>query len=228
MTKLKEALIDAYDSEMAGLEAEASTAPEHVFSAEFEHKMKAAFKIAERRYVHVGRIRMRRAVMLAVIVALLVATTLATIAVAKPGLYYRIIKNSTNWEFLYDNTNQDNSTEKIEAITPDTPEGYRLSSQKKTDQDYYLTYINSNDKKVTITYSQETVSDNGIDHLDSENNIHKTRIDGYEAIEFYKKGTYCIYWNDNKYVYTLLGNCDHSTLKNLVMSVINQFDKKTK
>lgn len=226
MTKLKEALIDAYDSEMAGLEAEASDAPEHVFSAEFEHKMKAAFKIAERRYVHVGRIRMRRAVMLAVIVALLVATTLATIAVAKPDLFYVIKKNNVSWNMFFEQRGTVTGEEGFTRIKPVAPEEYKVTKEVKSSLAYDIYYKNGTEQ--TIAYSQILAEGAGTG-LDAENTgIHETTINGHKAIVSHKDGYHMIFFDDGLCIYQLYGNCDYSTLKSLAVSVINQFDKKTK
>jgi len=220
MSKLSDAFVDAYAGEMADLDARVSAAPKHTFSAGFEHKMKAAFKAAEHRYVRVSHFRIRRAVLIAILIALLVISSLTALALMKPELIYIIKKNSVAWDIHFKQEGATKDTDKIECVKPETPKEFSITNEQKTDESYSIKYKNEEGK--FINYYQIFAEGTGYVIDAEKNNIHKTVIDGHKVLVSKKDGMYQIFFDDGVYLYDINGNGDYDAIKNLAISVIDK------
>lgn len=221
MSKLQNALTDVYADEIAMLEAQAAAAPKHEFSAEFQRKMKPAFKAAERRYVHVSHFQLRRAVLVAVLIATLIISSLTAIAVMKPSLLYHIRKSAIDWSITFDQKGTVDEDAKIEYIDPECPAGFKVISRDRGPISNDISYENS--KKQFINYDQSFADGQSVGLDAEDNDIHETTIFGHKAIISHKDDMHQIFFDDGTYTYDLSGNCDYKTLKNMAISVMKQF-----
>ena len=214
---LKRALIQIYNEKTEILEREAEVRPRHVFSEEFEQRIRAICGAGKIRVAGPGRHKLRKVLLVAALVALIAMMSVLAYAITHPEIIYRIQKGEISWSLLFNQKDPDGLAVRFKTIKPDTPEGYHITNEEDYKLQYNLQYEGGQGK--IIMYSQHSVKNMrmGIDAEGSS--IKKTHINGYEAITTEKDGNYTIVWNDGFYIFTLIGNCDRATLMSMAKSI---------
>ena len=218
MEKIRETLALIYDEEIDAIEKESAHSPEYRFSEAFEERILSYEKFSRRQYVSVSRFRIRKAVAVAVIAALVMASTVVSLAIAKPSIVWNIQKKAVEWIIAFHQEDRGDEPGafafKIRKLK--VPDGFTMKEKSEHDSGYYVNYEDRNGRFIAF---QQSKADDVKEYLDAESDERKLfKIDGHNAIAVRDEDTWVIVWDDGVYVYDLAGNVSFDTL----MRVINK------
>lgn len=206
--KIETALHEAIKTEYDWIEQWDEKSYGYSFSRSFEEKMKKVRMLAEQNYVSIGHIRIRRTV--AVLIAALIALSLAGCAFAARELIINWNETQNDKQGTVDvHLSVDDSDTTITDrgyIKPETPEGYRVTSEEMDEMEYRVNYRNGNKQ---INYSQmKNVTNAGISLDADDPEFREIEVGGYKGYSKYKDFDGYITWSDGIYLYWLDGTCE--------------------
>ena len=105
MNDVREAMLQVYAEEFQQLKDRSEEQPEHQFSRRFKRRIRRAERLAERRVRTMRpKLRVRRAELVILLVAALMATSILAFALVRPTIFTKILKGRT---FYKDSEGQD-------------------------------------------------------------------------------------------------------------------------
>ena len=222
--ELKTALREAMELDYAWINEINPAELNYEFSPEFKVRIKKIAKMAGHRYITVGRHRIRRALLIAVVAAMLFGLVACTVVLTKPNITWNETQNDTSGtlDITFD-VDYSESTEvpaDFECIKPKKPWGFKIIADNIHEEAklYELTYENREGK--TIRYSQWGHIENmnfGLDNEDAE--FHETTINGHKGYSYSKLGNNAITWSDGLYLYDIGGTADMETIEKMAQSI---------
>lgn len=109
-------------------------------------------------------------------------------------------------------------TKEFRHIKPETPEGYRIVAENKSDHGYDIEYEGEDGS--VIYYSQSGAIESMDLSIDSEDsNLQEAEINGYHGYSSFKYGTYALTWSDGIYLFDLAGTCDSGVLDKMAETI---------
>ena len=218
---IQQALIDYYAQEYEKYEQLTSDVPEHTFSTEFTRRIRTVFKASEKKYISLSRLRLRRAAVIAAAIIMVLASTVATLAVVRPQILFDITRRATNWMIEFRQEGTEEGAGKFTRITPRTPDGYYIRNEEYLDDiEYYIEYTDG--EGGFIRYTQAT-SDGSIAYLDADDiQIERDTIDGHEVITSVDDQLSAVFFEDGEYIYNIDGNCDADQLMQIAIEILNR------
>ncbi|MDD6298554.1 DUF4367 domain-containing protein [Hornefia butyriciproducens] len=211
MNDVREAMLQVYAEEFQQLKDRSEEQPEHQFSRRFKRRIRRAERLAERRVRTMRpKLRVRRAALVILLVAALMATSILAFALVRPTIFTKILKGRTEWHVSYRQEDPDGLAKEFRPVKPETPEGYTISEEIKNDPFYDVIYKDGNNKE--IIYSQYTVKNAKARWNSEDTTLKKMKINGYEGYGCYRERNWCLYWNNGYYAFELSGNCKLSVL----------------
>ena len=106
----------------------------------------------------------------------------------------------------------------FEYVRPRIPEGYRITEEAKTFEDYDITM--EDDAGHVIYYLQMGIDGTSLDLFNEKEDIRQTEINGRNAIVSHNGEMHTILIEDGKYAYLLEGECDYDTLLDIVKKLM--------
>ncbi len=131
-------------------------------------------------YIHVGRFRMRRAVAVALIVALIMVMTACAVAVQRIIAYWNETQNeeSGTLDVTFDIDDPNGLSKEFQFVRPETPDGYEIVHEETfSNAEYEIEYRDVG--KNIIYYSQSDNVDTmsiGIDNIVAQLSRQKSKI----------------------------------------------------
>lgn len=225
VSNLKLALGDALAREYAWTSEIDSAELNYQFSPEFEESMQKIIDEldrSERKYVHVGHRRIRRALLVAVVAVMLLGLVACAVVLTKPSITWNETQNdaSGTLDITFD-VEYPEDTEiptEFEPVKPKKPWGYKITKEQLSSFSLHMTYENRNGQ--TIMYSQDgNLESIGIG-LDNEEAIFfETTINGHKGYSYSKLGNNALSWSDGIYFYNIIGTCDMETIEKMAQSI---------
>ncbi len=203
---IKDALTKALELEFQDVPNAENFEYSYSFSKEYRSKMKELSKVSEYQYVSVGSRRMRKAVALALIVTMLVATTVCAAAISKVVVNWLESQNDDQGtlDVYFDVEYPDGVKPEFKFVEPEVPEGYSI-----TEREYYgdeiidIYYSNADGNR--IFYSQnigiETI---GISIDNDDPSFKEIEINGYKGYCKNEDGDSFIIWTDGNSLFQLV------------------------
>lgn len=198
---------------------------EYVLSRSFEKKLKKRIRKTLKEenpdYIHVGRFRMRRAVAVALIVALIMVMTACAVAVQRIIAYWNETQNeeSGTLDVTFDIDDPNGLSKEFQFVRPETPDGYEIMHEETfSNAEYEIEYRDVG--KNVIYYSQSDNVDTmsiGIDNEDAD--FKEEDINGNKGYTYSKKGYNALIWTDGVALYQLSGTCTMDILWNMALSI---------
>lgn len=228
-SKLDTIAIDCLNREINKLETQITST--HVFSNEFETRMKQIISFGKekekyfkniklresRKYVHISGRSIRRSLLVAIVAISILVSSIATIAITKPRFYFIIKENIHNWIIQFDSNEEHESLSiKNNLYIPNLPKGYEITSQYADD---YSGLITMADTKHTISLQQLQPEDSLISKAIGENPEH-IFVNGYDIIVSQNKPDTTFILTTDNFAYILDGNCDYDILYEMVSELI--------
>ncbi len=201
MNDVREAMLQVYAEEFQQLKRLSGEQPEHRFSRRFQRRIRRAERLAERRVRTMRpRLRMRRAALVILLVAALMATSILAFALVRPTIFTKILKGRTD----------DGLAKEFRPVKPETPEGYTISEEIKEENSYDIVYEGNGREEIIYDQSKVEGAKELWDSEDTE--LKKTKINGYPGYREFKDGVWTLRWNNGYCSFILTGNCKLSVL----------------
>jgi hypothetical protein len=221
---LKLALIMGVEEEISEY-YDASYGLEHRFSKRYERQKKRIIQHADEMANDRGVVRraharptFRRAVAIAAVIVLMLASASTVLAIVKPEIFYNIKEKIIDWTITFDSTNTEDTA--FEYIVPPVPDGYEIVAEDKGPASYLLTFRNKDGQE--IGYEQYTPEGTAIG-LDNEQAHPRKEMIGDQEIVIWEKDQYvAIIFTDDRYVYDIDGNCGLETVHDVVEKMLER------
>lgn len=209
------ALENAFEKEFSWLDAFENPYANYEFSSQFESSMKTIIPKAEFTYVSIGKCRIRKTLL-----AALVAFLAVLIMGCAFGVYYLVEWNEVQndkqgtLDITFDISGEPTSDSDT-PVLPKTPAGYTITEQFNDDSSYIIIYCDAQQNQ--IIYSRSNDIENMSVSIDNEDAVFKeTIINGYKGYTSSKEGVNALYWADSTYFYELQGTCDMDVLYGMI------------
>lgn len=225
VSNLKLALGDALAREYSWVDGINTAEPNYQFSPEFEERMQNIIDEldrSERKYVHIGHRRIRRALLVAAVAVMLLGLVACAVVLTKPSIKWNEIQNddSGTLDITFDVEYPEDieiPTE-FEPVKPKKPWGYKVTKEQLSSLSLHVTYENR--KGQIIMYSQDGNIESMSVGLDNEDAIFfETTINGYKGYSYSKLGNNALSWSDGVYFYNIIGTCDMETIEKMAQSI---------
>lgn len=215
------ALNDALEKEFAWLEDFNNPDEEYTFSKSFEENMNKIFNMLEYTYVSVGRRRIRKGLLAALIALLIFIATGCAAVTGYLIITWHETQNDSQgtMDVNFDIENGNSEKAEFQCSTPKIPAGYTVTDKQQDETTYYIEY--SDEENNIIYYSQNSDVENmglSIDNEDAD--FRETKVNGYKGYASQKKGNALLIWTDGIYLYTLQGTCEMEMLENMSKEIV--------
>lgn len=213
------ALENALASEFSWLDKFENPYSEYQFSAQFESSMKTIIPKAEFTYVSVGKKRIRKTVLAALIALLAIAITGCAVAVHYIVEWHEEQNSEQGTLDVTFEFDENQAPDSIVTTLPATPAGYTISEEFSDNASCIIIYSDS--KGNQIIYSHQNNIENMDISIDNENAVFKeTTINGCKGYSSSKDGANALYWASGTYFYELQGTCDMDILWQMAESMV--------
>ena len=173
--------------------------------------MERIISTSECTYVSIGRKRVRKSLLIALITLLAFAIT----GCAVVAHYIVEWKSSQNDEQgtldIYFDIESESTLYIPEYVYPNVPDGFFATDEYKEDGFLNIKYENNTGRQ--ISYSQFSDLENMSLSIDNENAaFEEATINGYKGYTYSKEGINALYWTDGVHFYILQGTCETDIL----------------
>ena len=171
--------------------------------------------------IHGGTVRRRyrRVLIAAAIIVMILAMAATAIGVVRPQIFYEIKEKLTHWDIQFTQNSDETVSPGFEYIRPPIPEGYRITEEVKTFEDYDITM--EDDAGHVINYLQMGIDGTSLDLFNEKEDIRQTEINGRNAIVSHNGEMHTILIEDGKYAYLLEGECDYHILMKIAEELVS-------
>lgn len=226
--RLKRALEIAYERKWKALDKEVEQGPKYAFSKEYDEKvLNESFKVLDtgigiRRNAwdktqFYGIPRVRRALLVAALIALMIIGSVTVYALSHPEIIYNIKKTFTEWSFSFQQNDPEKATIDFVFIEPEIPDGFNIVSEEKITNWYEVQYENGQGE--IIFYTQNLTDNLGL-KINGEGQEYKDiEINGNKGLAYIQNNSWTIIWDNGYYIFELMGNVDYDMLFNMAESI---------
>lgn len=207
---LQNALIDSYTSMLEEYDSLAAASTPHRFSDGFLLRME---QICGKAQSPVRVRRLRKVVLVAVLIAALLASSIAVLATVYPEYFMKIKETLRAWKisFVQEKGGEEEAPFVLRKI--EVPAGFQLKEEYREETSYDAVYQKG---ESTIIYTQEQVNEATSIGLDAENDyMEHVKLNGKDVILSKKKDLYTLFWTEGNCTYTLIGNVELDVLKKI-------------
>lgn len=201
---LKEALEASMRKELETIPSNSSLSDSHVFSVEFEEKMKRLMKRVNIKYININKFRIRKSILAASLIIAIAAASMSVEAIRLPIIRLTEKIYTEFSEILFHNEESIKVPETIEEVYVPSyiPEGYTLLEEEDLKLMYFLFYTNEKGQEISVEQFTLSVSM----AVDTEDiTTENITINGMNGIIYSKRGLTTIIVNDNRYVHLISG-----------------------
>ena len=214
---LKEALIAAMDRELETIPS--NLTDYHSFSINFEKKMKVLLKKANIKYININRFRIRRSIVAASLILIILTASMSVEAVRMPVIRLTEKIYTEFSEILFENEDNIEYPQKIEEVYLPSyiPEGYTLTEVVDDMRSmHFFFYTNEEGQELSV----EQMTFNVSMAVDTEGiTTEEITINDMNGIIYTKRGLTSIIVNDNRYVHFISGYESREELIKVVESL---------
>lgn len=214
------ALKDAMEVEFSYLDTLENPYKSYRFSSDFESKMNVTILKSEFTYVSIGKKRIRKALLVALIALLAFAITGCAFAVHYIIEWHEEQNHKNRTLDITFETRQEYSSNSSDATIPKTPSGYTITEQSSDEHSLLISY--SHPQGDQISFSQlDDVENMGISIDNDATYFEAATINGYKGYAYSKDGINTLYWADSTYFYVLQGTCEMDILETMAETTFN-------
>ena len=220
--ELKTALCNAMECEYSELNRPEQAIYEYTFSDKFDTQMRKVFRMADYRYVSVGRHRMRLLIAVALLTVAILAMTTGAVALQRIYVQWNEVQNTESGtvDIDFDVNKPNENVDVFEFIKPETPQGYRIEKEEKySDQEQEIQYLGEDG--TVIYYAQSGGVDTTNIGIDNENTEYRyVLVNSYKGYLYSKNGNCALIWTNGISLYQLTGNCKVDILEEMAESLV--------
>ncbi len=183
--------------------------PLHIFSQDFENKMAALIRRANRRYITVLGIRMRRLVAVCALLALLLSGCAAVRLIGN----ILIERQKEYSRFSFPAVTEEMRQREFVFVTPPVPEGFTVAESTQLHAMQIIRYEDGSGHY--IEFFQGDIR--GLaSYVDTEGvKTYPIKINGHKGVTHTKNGYHYIMWVDGINSFEFSGECDFEFLKSV-------------
>ena len=194
--------------------------PDPVISRSTDHRSCNAGN-TDRRYITLKGKRIRRAVLAAIIAALIFAMSITALAVIKPGIYYKIRELIGYLDIVPQYEERPEDAPDFTPVMPAAPEGYQETEETHTADSFSIEYRDDQGHIISI---YQFVPDGSRVYQDAGEGERKEYINGHEALITEQEDITTIITDNGESVIILSGTCDYEDLHDLALQLTKQYD----
>ncbi|MDD6042861.1 MAG: DUF4367 domain-containing protein [Eubacteriaceae bacterium] len=214
------ALKHALTNEFCWLDDFENPYAEYAFSPQFETSMNAIILKAENNYISVGKRRIRKTLLVAIIALLALVITGCAVAVHYIVEWNEEQNDAQGTLDVVFQLDGENSSHSNNITLPKTPDGYTIT--EKYDDELSCTMVYSDPEGNQIIYSHYNNIENLSTSIDNEDaTFEEATINGSKGYTYSKEGVNALYWASGHYFYELQGTCDMNILWKMAESMID-------
>lgn len=192
---------------------------DYEFSSHFENSIKEIFPKAEFTYISVGKRRVRKALLAAVVALLAIAITGCAVAVYYIVEWYEEQNDKQGTLDVTFELNDKQESNQTNISFPTTPIGYTISEQYNDDFSCIIIYSDSLNNQIIYSHSNDI--ENLSVSIDNETaDFKEISINGEKGYSSFKDGINALYWADNTRFYQLQGTCNLDILLTMAASMV--------
>lgn len=201
------AIKNAFDKEFFWLNDFENPYADYQFSRQFKSNMESIIPTSEYTYVSIGRNRVRKSMLVALIALLAFAITGCAV-VAHYIVEWKESQNDVQGTIdIYFDIEGEPTLEIPEYVYPNVPDGFIVTDEYK--EDGFLNIKYENNASQQISYSQFSDLENMSLSIDNEDAaFEETTINGHKGYTYSKEGINALYWADGVHFYILQGTCE--------------------
>ena len=201
------AIKNAFDKEFFWLNDFENPYADYQFSRQFESNMESIIPTSEYTYVSIGRIRVRKSMLVALIALLAFAITGCAV-VAHYIVEWKESQNDDQGTLdIYFDIEGEPTLEIPEYVYPNVPDGFIATDENK--EDGFLNIKYENNASQQISYSQFSDLENMSLSIDNEDAaFEETTINGHKGYTYSKEGIIALYCADGVHFYIHQGTCE--------------------
>ena len=190
----------------------------HDFSSQFESKIKTIIPKAELAYVSIGRMRIRRT-MLVALIALLAFTITGCAVAAHYIIEWHEEQNSRQGTLdINFELNEGPHTSREDTIYPETPQNYSIVSEEKDGFSRVISYMDDEEHQIIFTQYND-IEQMGLSIDNEDASFEKVTVNGQKGYADSREGIQALYWADSTYFYVLQGTCKIDVLRKMSESI---------
>lgn len=226
--QLGEVLLDISLYEFCNVPPE--NAIDHTFSRKFQEGIRKINKKSESLTWRVWQAPLKRAILIAVLVVLMLATiACATPAVREAIIDFFMVNDGESFGITFDPNDAANAPRTIEKYWAPACEPKNYSLALKKGNDAGLTFVWTNGNGEYISYAQSLIQENATTEtwigIDAEGTNRTSKIiNGYwvEIISSEADQQFVAVWTDNEYIYTvdISGTDPEGILESIMVSLV--------
>lgn len=200
---LREALLVSMENELKRIPLNLDKT--HIFTDDFERKMKHLIKKANIKYININKFRIRKSIAAVFMLFIIVTASMSVEAVRLPVIKLTEKIHAEFSEILFKNEDNIEVPQTIESVYVPAymTEGYTLKEEVDTMRSmYFLYYVNEEGQEISV----EQFTLNVGMAVDTEDiTTEEITINNMSGIIYTKRGLTTIIVNDNSYVHLVSG-----------------------
>lgn len=212
-------LKNALDAEFSWLDDFENPYNQYCFSSNFENNIKNIIPKAKNNYVSIGKHRVRKLFVAALVALLAIAITGCTFAI-----HYIIEWHETQndvqdtLDITFDKQQNSQSGKNSDIILPEVPKGFKITGQQEDAFSISITYAGRDGEEIHFTGCNDL--ENMSVSIDNEySDLEETVINGHKGYSYQKDNINIIYWTTDTYFCVLQGTCDYDILLSMAKSI---------
>lgn len=195
----------------------------HEFSKGYKRKMKKLLKMQRRSSFtnHLIKLTKSIAVIFIVTISIILASVMSTEAY-RVYFFEKIIEIYNEFTgIVFHSEDSKSSDEELVPVNLNyIPTGFKKTEEELYPYEYYI-YL-ENEAGIEIMFEQVPISTNAF-VLDTEDTtIESMVIEEQDINYFVNKGLYQFYWNDNRYIYTVMSDYNKDELIKIIENILKK------
>lgn len=193
----------------------------HDFSKSYKRKLRVLLKIQTRSSFTNQLIKFSKNVAVIFIVVISIAfTSVMSVEAYRVRFFEKVTEIWNEFTSIIFQSEENNSESLVPVELGYIPIGFKITEEKIYPYEYYL-YL-ENEAGIEIMFEQAPINANAF-IVDTENIVTESIVVANQEVTYFvNKEVHQFYWNDDKYVYTLLSEYDKSELIKIIENILEK------
>lgn len=193
----------------------------HDFSKSYKRKRNLLLKTQKRSAFTNQLINFNKNIAVIFIVVISIAfTSVMSVAAYRERFFEKITEIWNEFTSVIFQSEENSSVSLVPIELDYIPTGFKITEEKIYPYEYYL-YL-ENEAEIEIMFEQAPINTNAF-IVDTENIVTENIVvANLEVTYFINKNVHQFYWNDDKYVYTLISEYDKNELIKIIENILEK------
>ncbi|WP_313527695.1 DUF4367 domain-containing protein [Anaerotignum sp.] len=193
----------------------------HDFSKSYKRKIRLLLKIQRRSCFTNQLIKLSKNVAVIFIVVISIAfTSVMSVEAYRVRFFDKVTEIWNEFTSIVFQSEENNSELLVPVELGYIPIGFKITEEKVYPYEYYL-YL-ENETGIEIMFEQAPINTNAF-IVDTENTLTENIVVANQEVTYFiNKNVHQFYWNDDKYVYTLISEYDKNELTKIIENILEK------